>query len=200
MNFTRQRDRLLSGAGRWACLFLILCLAHLALAAQDDENSVAVFLRGLEDGLEPGESYRVTEADLNRFMLEEIERQRVAAVESITVKLLPGRFQADLAVDLDQLEKGENNSAALFQSMFRGVQKLALEGKVEATEGVATYETIRASLNGVPIPASVVDLLLKSVGKKQEPPFDPTEPFPLPRGIDSIRLVSGAAEIAGAPR
>jgi len=201
MNFTMRPQtwrwvRLLWPAG----LFCIFVATTLFLRAQDSENSVVLFLRGLEDGLEPGESYRVTEADLNQFMLEEIERQRVAAVEAISVKLLPGRFQADLAVDMDQLELEKSGSMNVIKSMFRGTQKLALEGKVEASKGIATYETITASLNGVPIPATVVDLLLKSVGEKQEPPFDPTEPFPLPRGIDSVRLMSGAAEVSGVQR
>lgn len=154
-------------------------------------------LRSLETGVQPGDRFVVTEDELNTFIRTEVETNRVAAVRSVAVKVLEGRFQADFDVDLDQVNLGDSAGAALFRNLLSGRQRLALEGTVEGTDGVARYRTRSASVNGVPLPASLVDLLLKQLGEKQDPPFDPTGPIPLPRGLKTIRLLPGTVELGG---
>ncbi len=155
------------------------------------------FLRALETGIQPGDQFRVTESELNAFIRTEVDTNRVTAVRSVAVRVLDGRFQADIEVDMDQVELGDSAGATVFRSLLSGRQRLALEGSVEGKDGVARYETRSASINGIPLPAGLVDLLLKQLGAKQDPPFDPTGPIPLPRGLKTIRLVPGTVELGG---
>jgi hypothetical protein len=180
-----------------ASLVMIAALGLASPAFPLAGGGLAELLRSLETGVQPGDRFVVTEGELNTFISTEVEANRVTAVRSVAVRVLEGRFQADIDVDLDQVNLGDSAGAALFRSLLSGRQRLALEGLVEGTGGVARYRTQSASVNGVPLPPSLVDLLLKQLGEKQDPPFDPTGPIPLPRGLKTIRLLPGTIELGG---
>lgn len=154
-------------------------------------------LRALDNGIRPGDQFRVSETELNQFIREEVETNRVAVVRAIDVKIQDGWFKADLLVDLDKVDLGQTAGAGLFRSLLSGVQKIQLEGIVEGKDGMVRYETKSAALNSLPIPGSLVDVLLKQLGEKQDPPFDPTQPIAMPRGLQTLRLVPGAVELGG---
>lgn len=178
---------------RW----LLVCLWAAVWPAGAFAGGLPELLVALEAGVQPGDQFRVSEGELNRFIRNEVETSRVAAVRSIQVELMEGRFRSELTIDMDKLDLGNVSGAALFRSLLSGVQTIQLQGSVEGKDGLARYRTESASLNGVPIPASLVDMLLKQLGEKQDPPFDPTRPIPMPRGLKTLELVPGAALLAG---
>ncbi|HUG43873.1 MAG TPA: hypothetical protein VMN76_06490 [Acidobacteriota bacterium] len=136
--------------------------------------------------------FEVREPDLNAFLRRQMELERASAVDEIHVTLLNGSFRSDLTVDMDQVEiEDPSLTSSLFLSLFKGRQKLRLEGKLSVRNGTGTYRTENAWLNGVPLPAPVVDSLIRILGNKQDPPFDPTRPFPMPFGIQFVRFESG---------
>jgi hypothetical protein len=179
--------------------FLLLPLAGLAQTASETaeapENRFLAMLRVLQEDPAPGKTFRIPESDLNAFVTEEVARHRVSAVEKVVVLLLDGHFSAELLVDTEQLEFEDSMTGALLQSMLKGKQTLKLEGVVSGAGGTGRYETRRAWLNGVALPASLVDTILKTIGKRQDPPFDPTRPFNLPSGIQDITLYPGEVEV-----
>ncbi len=159
------------------------------------ENQFLAMLEVLQQDPAPGQTFRIPESDLNEFITAEVARHRVSAVESAVVRLLDGFFIAELVIDTEQLEFEDSMTGALLQNMLRGKQALKLEGVFAGKEGMGRYETRRAWLNGVTLPPNLVDTILRTVGKRQDPPFDPTQPFPLPAGIQSITLTVGEVEL-----
>lgn len=172
----------------------LLALALLPLWAEDQENAVVEFMKAVQEGVQPGQTFVIPESDLNAFIKQQIEQARVAAIESVAVRLSSGTFDSTIVVDGDKLQL-EEGVGSVIKSMFKGRQVLELQGSVHGEDGMAHYETQSASLNGVPLPASVVDMLLSSIGKEQQPPFDPTEPFPLPQGIKTLTIEPGSVRL-----
>lgn len=164
------------------------------LQAGDQQNAVVEFLQAVHNGVEPGQTFIIPQSDLNAFIRQQIEQSRVAAVESISVTLASGAFDSTAVVDFDKLQTEEGVSSVL-KSMFTGKQVLKLTGSVHGENGMVHYETESASMNGIPLPASVVDMLLSSIGKEQQPPFDPTKPFPLPQGVKTLTVEPGAVRL-----
>ena len=113
------------------------------------------------------------------------------SVEELTVKMNAGKFTTDATVNLDEVEL--SGYLQYLKSVIDGPQHLTLEGMLEVSEGVGTYRTENAWLNGIPLPASVVDALLSTLGNQQTPPFDPTQPFDAPLGISYLEIKPGRA-------
>lgn len=168
----------------------LLAVALAPVLAQSQQNSVVEFLQAVRKGVEPGQTFTISEADLLSFIRQQIEQSRINAVESVSVKLAAGTFDATIVIDGDKLQL-EEGIGSVVKSMFKGKQVLELKGSVHSENGMVYYETESAALNSIPLPGSVVDMLLSSIGKEQQPPFDPTEPFPLPRGIKTLTLEPG---------
>jgi hypothetical protein len=117
--------------------------------------------------------------------------QPLRGVEELTVKLNEGTFTTFAKVNLDEVEL--TGYMQYMKSLIEGPQRLTLESMLEVSEGIGTYRTESAWLNDIPLPVSLVDTLLSSLGRQQKPPFDPTEPFAAPYGISHLVIESGKA-------
>lgn len=144
-----------------------------------------------------GDVYSLDEPDLNAFIQRELTRQPKPEVKELRVRFNEGTFTTFLTVDMDQLKlQDESTTTGFLKTLLRGVQEIEVEGSLQiAQDGRAVYETRQASLNGFPLPATMVDMILSSVGKKQKPPFDPTQPFAMPYGINDVDFQKGKARL-----
>jgi hypothetical protein len=113
-------------------------------------------------------------------------------VESIALMIKEGTFLTRVEVNADELQlKGDDVTMGYLMLLLRGTQTLEVEGKLQAQDGVASYLVQEARLSGISLPAPWVNSLLSSLGKRNNPPFDPTEPFPMPYGIQSVTFQPG---------
>ena len=191
---------------RTTILVVLLISAWISLAAQSRPEAEATSDPGVEKvtrlleelrdnhkaGTVPSRTYEVTETELNAYLLAQLHQQGQQAVESLSITLKESTFLTSIEVDTDQLElKGDALTLGFLRLLLQGKQTLEVEGKLEAENGMGTYLVQEARLSGFPIPASLVNELLSSVGQKQNPPFDPTEPFPMLFGIESVTFHPG---------
>ena len=191
---------------RRAILVVLLISAWISLAAQSRPEAEATSDPGVEkvtrlleelrdnhkDGTVPSRTYELTEAELNAYLLAQLRQQDQKAVESLSILLKEGTFLTSIEVDTDQLElKGDALTLGFLRLLLTGKQTLEVEGKLETENGMGTYRVQEARLSGFPLPAFLVTEILSSVGQKQNPPFDPTEPFPMPFGIESVTFQPG---------
>lgn len=191
---------------RRTILVVLLISAWISLAAQSQPEAEATSDPGVEkvtrlleelrdnhkNGTVPSRTYELTEAELNAYLLAQLRQQDQKAVESLSILLKEGTFLTSIEVDTDQLElKGDALTLGFLRLLLKGKQTLEVEGKLEAANGIGTYRVQEARLSGFPIPASLVNEILSSMGQKQNPPFDPTEPFPMPFAIESVTVQPG---------
>ncbi len=141
-------------------------------------------------------TYILTEPDLNAFLAAKIKERPRKDVESMRVEMKDAIFTTFLKVDLDQVDiKGDSMTKSLLKALLRGKQTIEFDGRLKTDNGKGTYEVERATLNGMPLPPSLVNSILSAVGRQQDPPFDPMEPFDLPYGIKTVTVSPGKATL-----
>lgn len=141
---------------------------------------------------------RLEESELNSYIVSQIESERPAGLESLRVKL-PGRDAATIyaVVDMDKLKLKRNDLAArIFRTLLQGKQHIVVTGKLTSADGKATYIPESVTINDVELPSPLVDAILSAVGRKQKPPIDFTQPFPMPYNILDVKLKTGYVEIS----
>lgn len=148
------------------------------------------------NGLSAPATHTLTESELNAYLRYHLARERREDIKSVQVNLREDSFLTTLVVDLDHVQmQGDTSALALLGSLLSSTQKLEVEGTLKTADGRARYEVLSAHLNGIPVPASVVNSLLSSAGRKQHPPFDPTQPFDLPWNIKRLEVRPGLVTI-----
>jgi len=191
---------------RAAILGLLLIVGWTGLTAesrpqagQASDPGVAKVTRILEElrendeqGTVPNKTYEVTEEELNAYLSAKLHQQHQKAVESIALLLKEGTFLTRVEVNVDELQfPVDDVTTGYLRLLLKGIQTLEIEGTLEAENGMATYRVQEARLSGIPIPARLVNNLLSSLGKKNDPPFDPSQPFEMPYGIQSFTFQPG---------
>ncbi len=141
-------------------------------------------------------TYILAESDLNAFLAAKIKERPRKDVESLRIEMKEEIFTTFLRVDMDQVDiKGDSMTKSLLKVLFRGKQTIEFDGRLKTDNGKGTYEVERATLNGMPLPPSLVNSILSSVGRQQDPPFDPMEPFDLPYAIKTVKISPGKATL-----
>ncbi|MDA2937871.1 hypothetical protein MYX75_06370 [Acidobacteria bacterium AH-259-A15] len=196
--------------GRRTTLIVFSVLTWVCLAAQsypdaepaEDSGGEKMerVVRELQDYYAKGSvrarTYQLTEAELNAYLLAQLQLRDRKEVENIAVRLKDGGFITFVEVNMDELDlETDFLTASLFAALLSGRHTLELEGTLQTENGMGTYRVEQARLDGLPVPAPLVSSILSSLGQKQDPPFDPTQPFPLPYGIQSVTLQSGKLTI-----
>ncbi len=191
---------------RASILVVFLTIGWLCLAAesrpqgeQASDPGVAKVTRILEelkdnDGQStvPNKTYELTEKELNAYLSAQLLQQDQKAVESINLLIKEGTFLTRVEVNTDELQiKGDDVTIGYLRLLLRGTQTLEVEGKLQAEDGLASYLVQEARLSGISLPAPWVNSLLRSLGKRINPPFDPTKPFEMPYGIQSVTFQPG---------
>lgn len=207
MNGVIQSPRLPSTASMAVLSFLLITLLLPAmgkrgpgvavpekgLPAEPSAERVEKVLEEIEADYESGKrnsrTYVVSEADLNAFLAARVQEEQRKGVEGIQVRLGNRAFVTELDLNMDELElKDDAMTLALFRSVLSGRRKLEVEGDLTTLDGKGRFEVRAARLNGVSLPPALLTLILSTVGKQLDPPFDPTEPFDLPYGIEEIQV------------
>ena len=141
-------------------------------------------------------TYILTESDLNAFLAAKIKERPRKDVESLRIEMKEEFFTTFLRVDMDQVDpKGDSMTKSLLKALFHGKQTIEFDGRLKTDNGKGTYEVERATLNGMPLPPSLVNSILSAVGRQQDPPFDPMEPFDLPYAIKTVKVSPGKATL-----
>jgi len=166
-----------------------VCLAFSVPVGQA-ERAERIFIELLTNPA-TGQQHTLLEEDLNAYIAREMSGQVLRGIEKLNVKLNKGTFTTSVLVNLDEIEL--SGYLQYMKSLMEGPQRLTLEGMLEVDDGVGAYRTENAWLNDIPLPASLVDSLLSTLGRQQEPPFDPTEPFDAPYGITDLEIEPGKA-------
>lgn len=148
------------------------------------------------EGKVPTKSYLLSEEEINAYLEVKLRERERKEVEAFTVRLKQQSFVAVMKINMDEVQlKADSMTVQLFKALLSGHPTLEVEGRLQVKNGKGTYSVERARLNDIPVPAPLVNLILSAVGKKQNPPFDPTEPFEMPYGITSVDTAPGRVVI-----
>ena len=191
---------------------LLICLALIGfsgweswlLGIEEDETQLAAarveqvfheIENNAASGEVPSRIYHLIEADLNAFLQQKLSEQPQPGVDSVSLRLAQGKLVALVQMDMDKLQVETDFTTKLFLALLSGKQTLELEGQLQVENGRGQYTLQRTEVNGDEVPASVVSAVLSALGQRHDPPFDPTEPFEMPWGIQAVDIQVGQAAI-----
>ncbi|MEE8349449.1 MAG: hypothetical protein V3R94_07755 [Acidobacteriota bacterium] len=176
-------------------------LLYSAQIYQSGAEKVRQVLEELSENSQEGQAqprtYRLSQAEINAYLLDELGQQEQRAVEDVSILLRDGEFVTTVGIDPDRLQLGENTTAGtLLGLLFEGKQTLEIEGRLSVINGIGSYQIQQVRFSGMALPRELVNEILTSLGRSQDPPFDPTSTFPIPYGIQSIIVSAGQVIIA----
>jgi len=120
----------------------------------------------------PKRVYRLSETDLNSYLTTKLEKADRKGLESISVRLKQGSFVTVVTVNMDQVQfKDQSLTASLLSVLLRGAHTLEVEGRLQVQEGIGKYQVQQASLDGIALPASVMEMVVSTLGRQQDPPL-----------------------------
>ncbi len=135
---------------------------------------------------------RLTENELNSYLAIVLSPNYHPCLKSIQLKFDEGRLQAAARIDFDRLELGNSPLVSgLARKMLSGVHELKVSGSLISSSGKASFKLGEASFDGVALPNVLVTEIISAVGRKQNPPFDPMQPSPLPYHIQKVDVHTG---------
>ncbi len=107
------------------------------------------------------------------------------------------RLEARAMVDLGAVRKANERTWPVLLSWVSGTVEVRAAAKVRATNGFGQFELESATLGGVPIPKSLLQMIVSHYSATPESPkgFDIDAPFALPHQIRQVELQRGTAVI-----
>lgn len=155
-------------------------------------NAVDDMIASLQEEAGTGRTFTLPEEDVNDFVRRAIAVQSRKEIKSAVFSFREGFFRLVLTVDLEGMQpQSTSTTGRLLGSLLSGVQVIDVEGDLTVNDGQGVYSTRQATLNGMTIPAVLVDQVLSYLGSTLKPPFDPTKPFTMPGGVKSVEFQPG---------
>ena len=144
----------------------------------------------------PKRTYKLSEIDLNSYLSFQIQKTKRRGLENVSVSLKQGSFVTMVEMNMSQIQlKDKSLTASMLSALLQGAHTLEVEGQLNVQEGIGKYQVQQASLDGIELPVSMVEMVLSTLGRQQDPPFDPVEPFPMPYGISTVDVQLGRVTI-----
>ena len=135
------------------------------------------------------ERLELMEDDVNAWLNLVVQGRDQYGVKEVQVNFLGGnRINGTAEIDMDKISL-EGYSAQLFRNLLSGVQKVDVTGLLECENGKGQFSVEEAFLNGVSVPAVLVEQILSYVSTRQLPNVDITEPFNLPSDVRSVQVL-----------
>ena len=144
-------------------------------------------------------TYTLAESDLNAYLEAQLKKNEHKGVDALAVRLNhDNNLITTLDVNMDEVEMGQQDFAVLiFLRMISlgSRPKVEIAGELTVEDGVGTYQVKSIILNGTTVPTALVQTVLTSFGRSQDPPFDPTQPFQMPYRIKTVQIEAGQVTI-----
>ncbi len=128
---------------------------------------------------------RFTEDEVNSYLALDVKYH--PCLKSLLMTFEENKMRAVAAIDFDRL--GTTSSKflpKLMSFMFSGTHTLTASGQLLSKNGYASFHLDQARFDDSTLPRSLVEEIISAVGKKQNPPFDPLQPSPLPYKIERV--------------
>lgn len=141
----------------------------------------------------PGASrVELSEAELESYVLFELNDQIPAQMDSFDVQLQPGTVGAQTQLTFASDATGN----PIIDAVVGGTHDLFLRGRLQGADGRGKFELEEIRVDGIPVPTILIKALFDKYVKPKYPQADLSEPFDLPWGIEEITIDQAKATVA----
>jgi hypothetical protein len=136
---------------------------------------------------------RFSQNEINSYLALDLSSKYSPGLKSLQLTFEESNnLQALALIDFDKLELSTTKPfAQLFANMFSGIHQLTLRGSLIAQAGEASFKVGDARFDGNALPGLLVEEIITTVGRRQNPPFDPLHPTQMPYHIEQVDVHSG---------
>ncbi|HTY60781.1 MAG TPA: hypothetical protein VMG30_00855 [Acidobacteriota bacterium] len=135
---------------------------------------------------------KFSESEINSYLALDLSSQYHPCLKSLVMTFGKNHLKATATIDFDRLGKSSTKMLSRLASLlFSGVHTLAADGQLVAKDGKAYFNLDQALFDGSELPKPLVEAIISSVGRKQNPPFDPLKPSEMPYEINKVDVDSG---------
>lgn len=140
----------------------------------------------------------ISEREVNSYFKFQGKEHLPVGVLDPNVFIVDGtRLEARAMVDLGAVRKANERTWPILLSWVSGTVEVRAAAKVRATNGFGQLELESATLGGVPIPKTLLQMIVSHYSATPENPsgFNLDQPFELPHQIRQVELQRGTAVI-----
>jgi hypothetical protein len=168
-----------------------------------DADSLAQKLEDMRERYLRGEArakdFRVSDREVNAYLAHRLSDQIPKGVRGLWVSFAPDLFNAGGRVDLATVRDRIPDSSLAF--LLQGLVPVELSARLKADGGMGKVEIQSCRLGGMEVPKALLQQLLTMYSKSSSRPegLRLEDPFELPYGIRSARLLAGEAVLRQGP-
>jgi hypothetical protein len=133
-----------------------------------------------------------TDTEWNSYLGITLKPNYHPCLKEIRLKFEEGRLEAVSTIDFDSLNFNSTGSVnSLLRAMLTGVHTMTIHGRLVSEAGKANFQLEEARFDSITLPNLLVTEIIGAVGRRQNPPFDPTQPNSLPYHIQKVEVHAG---------
>jgi hypothetical protein len=163
-------------------------------AAADSCDAKIKRLESFDAGRKAGahQTTQFTDTEWNSYLAIVLKPNYHPCLKEIRLKFEEGRLQAVSTIDFDSLNFNSTSSVNSFlRAMLTGVHIITVHGRLISEGGKANFQLDEARFDSVTLPNLLVTEIIGAVGRRQNPPFDPTQPNNLPYHVLKVEVHAG---------
>ncbi len=163
-------------------------------AAAEQCNAKVNSLESFAAHRKPGQKQttRFSEEEVNSYLALDLQPKYHSCLKSLAFTFEEGRLQGVAVIDFDRL--GSTSSRLLpklLSFMLSGVHAMTVRGQLLSGNGKANFLLEQARFDNTTLPKALVEEIITTVGRKQNPPFDPLQPSELFDDIEKAEVHPG---------
>jgi hypothetical protein len=133
-----------------------------------------------------------SEAEWNSYLAITLKPNYHPSLKELILKFDEGRLQAVATIDFNHLNFSSTQFlSGLIRSLLTGIHALTVRGSLLSDAGKASFQLEEARFDTITLPNLLVVEIISAVGRRQDPPFDPTQPNNLPYHIIKAEVHQG---------
>jgi len=182
----------------------ILCFSVAALGAGACEASGAAKIVQLIEQLQQNLSakpparvrFDLSEGEINEYLRFTLTRTPRPGLAAAHVRIFPGNYFATLTtVDFTAIEQWKPSTIpAVLRPLLSGQRKVQVDLRFAPVDGFVRFRVEKAEFEGVPIPAIVVNEVIRVLAARQPERYDTSQPLPLPFGLKTFWTTAGRVQ------
>lgn len=177
---------------------LVISLSLQALPAQNISPELAASCTSKYNALREGSTGAVnfSEGEINSWLAFDLSSVYPDGVGDVSVQLQRNNAIVLANIDFDRLKVSVPNLLPdLMQYLFTGVHDVRVEGTISGQNGRAEYDITSVTLDEVPVPSFMVEMILTRALRRRFPGKNVGSPFTLPYQIDRLSILPGRIEV-----
>ncbi len=133
-----------------------------------------------------------TDTEWNSYLAIVLKPNYHPCLKEIRLRFEEGRLQAVATIDFDSLSFSSTSSInSILRAMLTGTHTMTIHGRLISDAGKANFQLEEARFDSITLPNLLVTEIIGAVGRRQNPPFDPTQPNNLPYHISRVEVHAG---------